>query len=131
MNQDYRSDLIKYRLMRAEETYSEALLMKEANHWNACANRLYCVCFYAVIVLLEKQGYTSSKHSGVKSIVNKNFVKSGIISKDQGKLYNNLFDTRQECDYVDFVHYNTVDVEPWISAVKDFITTIDHLINVG
>ncbi|MBC8184390.1 HEPN domain-containing protein [candidate division KSB1 bacterium] len=128
MSQDCRSDLIKYRLKRAEETYKEALLMKEANHWNACANRLYYACFYAVIALLEKNDYASSKHSGVKSIFNKNFVKTGLISKDQGELYNNLFDSRQEGDYVDFVFFKAPDIEPWLPKVKEFIANISKLI---
>jgi uncharacterized protein (UPF0332 family) len=128
MSQEYRDDLIKYRLKRADETYEEALLMKKANHWNACANRLYYACFYAVIALLEKHGYTSSKHSGVKSIFNKNFVKTGLISKEQGELYNNLFDSRQEGDYVDFVFFSALDIEPWIPEAKEFIDSIINLI---
>ena len=129
MSQNYRMDLIKYRIKRAEETYNEALLIKKETHWNACANRLYYACFYAVIALLEKHGYASSKHSGVKSIFNKNFVKTEIISKEQGKLYNNLFDVRQEGDYVDFVNFDAVDIEPWIPKVKNFIEAISRLVN--
>ncbi len=129
MSQDHRSDLIKYRIRRAEETYKEAVLMKDANHWNACANRLYYACFYAVIALLEKHGYASSKHSGVKSIFNKNFVKTRLISKEQGELYTNLFDSRQEGDYVDFVIFNASDIEPWIPEAKNFIDSISDLID--
>jgi uncharacterized protein (UPF0332 family) len=128
MSQESRNDLIKYRLKRADEPYDESLLMKKANHWNACANRLYYACFYAVIALLENHGYASSKHSGVKSIFNKNFVKTGLISKKHGELYNNLFDSRQEGDYVDFVFFKAADIEPWIPDAKDFIDSISNLI---
>jgi uncharacterized protein (UPF0332 family) len=34
-------DLILYRLSRARETVEEARILADANHWNACVNRLY------------------------------------------------------------------------------------------
>ena len=129
MSENYQNDLIQYRLDRAQETYDEAVLMKREKHWNTCANRLYYSCFYAVLALLEKHGFASSKHSGVKSFFNQNFVKTGKISKEQGKLYNNLFDARQEGDYIDFVYFDADTMEPWFPKVKDFITTIINLIN--
>lgn len=128
MNESHRDDLIQYRLERSKETFDEALIMKRTLHWNACANRLYYACFYAVLALLEKHGFVSSKHSGVKSLFNRHFVKTGKISKEHGKLYNNLFDTRQEGDYVDFVSFDAESIEPLFPKVKDFISTISRLV---
>jgi len=108
VSENYQDNLIQYRLDRAQETYDEAVLMKREKHWNTCANRLYYSCFYAVLALLEKHGFSSSKHSGVKSFFNQHFVKTSKISKEQGKLYNNLFDARQEGDYIDFVYSSVV-----------------------
>jgi uncharacterized protein (UPF0332 family) len=56
MTDEHTKALIKYRIERAEETYNEALLMRTGDHWNACANRLYYACFYAVSALLVKYG---------------------------------------------------------------------------
>ena len=63
VNEDYRRDLIEYRLKRARGALKEALLMEREEHWNTCANRLYYACFYAVTPLLGKQELVSSKHS--------------------------------------------------------------------
>ena len=129
MSENYQNDLIHYRLDRAQEAYNEAILMKREQHWNTCVNRLYYSCFYAVLALLEKHGFVSSKHSGVKSFFNQHFVKTGKISKEQGRLYNHLFDARQEGDYIDFVYFDAETVDPWLPKVKDFITTVTNLIN--
>ena len=43
-----RDTLIRYRMERARETLTEADLMAQSGHWNACVNRLYYACFYAV-----------------------------------------------------------------------------------
>jgi len=46
---------------------------------------------------------------------------------EKGKLYNQLFEARQEGDYVDFVSFDHNLVEPWIPKVKGFIDDIKHL----
>lgn len=127
MNEAERQTLIQYRLERAKETYQEAILMQSASHWNTCANRLYYACFYAVNALLVKLGYASSKHAGVRSLFNLHIVKTGLLGKKFGKLYNELFEARQEGDYVDFVEYDETLIQPWMPQVKDFIETIIQL----
>ena len=120
--------LIKYRIERAEETYKEALLMRAEGHWNTCANRLYYACFYAVSALLIRYGLSSSRHSGIKSLFNKNIIKKKILESARGKLYNQLFEARQEGDYVDFVTFGSDLVEPWVPMVKEFIDQIKQLL---
>jgi hypothetical protein len=44
--------LVGYRLQRARETVEEARVLLETDHANACVNRLYYACFYAVSALL-------------------------------------------------------------------------------
>jgi len=127
VKEDQLLNLIGYRLDRARETFEEALLMQREEHWNACANRLYYACFYAVTALLTKNELTSSKHSGVKALFNQHFVKTGRVSKNNGMLYNQLFEDRQEGDYVDFVIFDRETVEPWISQVEQFIESISLL----
>lgn len=128
MKESLLQDLIRYRLSRARETFEEALLMQREEHWNTCANRLYYACFYAVTALLVKNGHSSGKHSGVKALFNKHFVKTGLISRENGRLYNQLFEERQEGDYVDFVLFSKDTVEPWIPQVEQFIESVSQLV---
>jgi uncharacterized protein (UPF0332 family) len=127
VKKDHTQELIRFRIQRARETLEEALLMRREEHWNACANRLYYACFYAVTALLGKKGLSATKHSGVKAFFNQHFVKSGHVSKEKGRLYNNLFEARQEGDYVDFVLFDRDTVEPWIPEVIDFVETASSL----
>ncbi|MCP4339868.1 MAG: hypothetical protein GY799_13500, partial [Desulfobulbaceae bacterium] len=46
-------------------------------------------------------------------------VKLGKVSKEHGRLYNQLFEARQEGDYIDFVQYDEDTVKPWIPEVKN------------
>lgn len=113
MNEDI-FDLVKYRASRALESLEEARVLAVAAHWNACVNRLYYACFYGVSALLALHKMKSTKHAGIRSYFNLHFVKTEIISIESARIYNDLFERRQEGDYEDFFVFNEVDVKPWI-----------------
>ena len=119
---------IQYRLARAEESIKEAEILAASGHWNTCVNRLYYACFYAVSALLLKHDLSSSKHSGVRSFFNEHFVKSGIMQKENTRIYNFLFERRQEGDYEDLIIFSESEVTPWIFEAKTFINRLRDLI---
>ena len=121
-------DLVQYRLERAFETFEDAQLLSNAKRWKSCVNRLYYSCFYAVSALLAQNQLASSKHTGVLSLFNIHFVKTGKISQETAEIYNDLFDNRQEGDYTDFVKFSEEQVRPQISKTDSFIKTIANLI---
>ena len=59
---------------------------------------------------------------------NRYYVKTGIVTKENGRLYNRLFDLRQEGDYIDFVSLDAETVEPLVGATAAFIDTIWSLL---
>jgi uncharacterized protein (UPF0332 family) len=128
MNGDI-SDLIRYRLLRAGETLEEARLLAEKKHENAAVNRLYYACFYSLLALLIQADHFSSKHSGVRSLFNMHFVKTGKVSKEMARIYNDLFERRQEGDYDDFVVFEAADVQIWIAEAETFVRAISELIH--
>lgn len=67
---------------------------------------------------------SSVKHSGVRSLLNKNFVTTEIIPHDDAKLYNELFDNRQESDYDDFIDFTLEEIEKKIPSVRKFLDNI-------
>lgn len=44
-----KSEYIKYRFKRAQESFDDALIMIDNKKWNSAINRLYYSSFYAVI----------------------------------------------------------------------------------
>ncbi len=121
-------DLIEYRLERARETIEDAKLLAKAGHWNPCVNRLYYSCFYAVTALLVQHGLSSSKHTGIRSLFNREFVKTEKIPKKMAILYNDLFEKRQEGDYVDFVYFSESEVTPLIRKTELFVGHIENAV---
>ena len=105
MKEEERSAYIHYRLEKAEETLEVAALLIENKRWNSAINRLYYGCFYAVTGLLVKSGKLNKSHSGVKTQFFLEYIKTGRIGIDYGKLYGDLFDWRQKGDYGDFFDF--------------------------
>ena len=121
-------ELVLYRLQRARETLKDARILAQAQRWNPCVNRLYYACFYAVSALLIQEGLSSSKHSGVRSLFNRHFVKTNKVSKETARIFNDLFERRQEGDYMDFISFKESQVQPWISEAETFVETVAVLI---
>ena len=122
--------LVRYRMERSEESRSAAKLMYENGHYNDAVNRLYYSCFYAVIALLATEGIHPSKHTAVRAFLNKNWIKTGRLSIETGRLYNTLFDRREKGDYGDYFRFQQEDVLDWIKsvdkAVKEVFQAIEN-----
>ncbi|MCL5103245.1 MAG: HEPN domain-containing protein [Armatimonadetes bacterium] len=116
-------EYVKRRLSRTEETLEDAELLLRKGHLNGAVNRLYYACFYAVTALLYTEGYSSSKHSGVKSLFDLHWMKTERLPGDLGKFYRQLFNDRQEGDYQDTV-FEAVDVERWLKKARDFVDIV-------
>ena len=84
--------------------------------------------FYAVSALLVKGGHVAVKHSGIKALFNHHYVKPGVVAKENGRLYNRLFDLRQEGDYIDFVSLDEETVTPLVKETAVFIDKIRSLV---
>jgi uncharacterized protein (UPF0332 family) len=79
-------NLIHYRLERAQESLDEARLLADAGRWNACVNRPYYSCFYAASALLARDGLSSSRHTGVRSLLNRYYVRTGKIPRELARV---------------------------------------------
>ena len=126
-----KNDLVQYRCQRAQETLEDARILANSERWNACLNRLYYACFYAVTALLLQHGLSSSKHSGVRGLFNKNFVKTGLVEKPLAETYNDLFEKRQTSDYADFAQIHAEHVRPLLPKADLFVKTIVRLVSEG
>ena len=120
-------DLIKYRLSRAKETLKDAEILISNNRLNSAVNRIYYSLYYAVLALLETKGLASSKHSGVRALFNQYFVKTGIVSKETGRFFSELFNDRQEGDYVDYTKFEVKDVKNKFEKCKFYIGGIEQI----
>lgn len=88
------SNIVEYRRKRAKETLEEVEIMLDNKKLFAAVNRIYYAVFYEVIALLLTKDLSSSKHSGFRSLFNKEFIKPGTIAEEHGDFYNGIFGFR-------------------------------------
>lgn len=124
MNMESKQDYVKYRLKKSEEALLASDLLIDHEMWNAAINRLYYASFYAVSALLYLNDIEVKSHKSVRIQFFKEFVKPGKISKQNGKLFSDLFDWRQTGDYGDLSDFSKEDVMSIVEPVKDFLTAI-------
>ena len=122
-----QDDYIKYRLEKAWKTFEDAKSLASLKSWNSSMNRLYYACFYSVLALFSKHNINSHTHSGAKTQLSLHFVKSGLLDKEFGMLYGDLFDLRQKGDYGDFFDFEEQQIMKLIPRVEEFLKIIETL----
>ncbi len=120
-----KQDLINYRLSRSLDTYDDAKILADKEKWNSTINRLYYAAYYAVMALLLSNDLKPTTHNGAKSAFSEHFIKSGLISKDLGKIYSQLFTWRQKGDYDDLFDFDKDTVMPYFKPIEELIDIIE------
>lgn len=122
-----RDALLLYRLNQAEETCAEAEKMLAAGFSpRSITNRAYYAMFYALLALFIKADVplTTSKHRGVISLFDREFVKTGRFDKKYSAMLHITFDERLEGDYKEFVDLSNYDAERAIGYAKEFFAAV-------
>jgi uncharacterized protein (UPF0332 family) len=84
--------LVRYRLKEADESIEEAkVLLREGMSMRAVMNRLYYAMFYSVLALLQEKKMGTSKHAGVISLFDREFIKEGIFDKELSRTLHRAF----------------------------------------
>lgn len=117
---------VRYRTALARENLAVAKLALMDGHLCSAVNRLYYACFYMVSALLFMEGHASSKHSGIRSLFNRHWIKTGRLPVEMSSFYRDLFNRRQQGDYDDFVDFACDDVRAWYEQANAFVTRISE-----
>jgi hypothetical protein len=119
--------LIKHRLEQAQEALDDAKYLIDGNRSpQSIINRSYYAMFYAALALLQKISKAPSKHSGVISLFDKEFVMKGIFEKELSKDFHKTFELRQSTDYKIIKPISTDKAnEIWQKAVN-FVQAVEH-----
>jgi uncharacterized protein (UPF0332 family) len=129
--------LVQYRLQEARETLRDAELLLNQSSFRGCINRSYYAMFYALLGLLATRGIGTSKHSGVISLFDREFVKTGIFPKGLSKSLHRAFDERQAHDYGEMLQpdFDLADMlfqqaVSFVEAIKVYLTGLGFTVEV-
>lgn len=125
-NED-RISIVRYRIENAHRTLDEVATHIENGFYNTAVNRMYYACYYAASALLVANKIVTKSHDGVKQMFSLHFVKTGLVPKDFGRFYNNLFEERGTGDYEDLFDHNLDTCEEYYPKAKEFVAALDKL----
>ncbi len=119
-------DLCKYRFEQANESISEADILLSSGLYRGAINRAYYAMFYSLQVFVVMNRVTVSKHSGVITFFDKNYIKPGIIDRKFSKWLHRLFDLRQDADYGDMFMPSEEQCREAVNQSKDFVKEMEQ-----
>jgi len=122
--------LVKYRLEQAEAAIEDAKFLLEGERsTQSIINRAYYAMFYAALAMLQKVGEIPSKHTGVISLFDREFVSKGIFSKELSKSLHRAFELRQVSDYKTFEQISVEKAKDTLEKAVIFVQTVKDYLN--
>lgn len=125
MKDDEIATLIKYRLEQAQTALNDAKFLLDGNRSpQSIVNRAYYAMFYTALALLQRIGKVPSKHTGVISLFDTEFVLKGIFNKELSKSFHKAFELRQVSDYKTFKPISKEKAEETLNNANCFVETV-------
>lgn len=129
LSNEERNILVALELKKARETYGEIEVLVGANRLNGAANRMYYAVFHAVCALLINDGIQVNTHRGSHALFSQHYIKTGILPKEYGQLYNQLQTMREESDYNCAYDVDMDEIQQRLEPAKRLIEDIEKLVN--
>ncbi len=123
-----RKNLSLARLKRSKQHLKSARDLLRNDDFADSVSRSYYAIFQAARALLALEGMESRKHSGVISLFNRHFVKTGKLSKRLGVIVKDARRSREMADYTELAEFSREDAEEQIADVEFFIREVENLI---
>lgn len=117
-------DLVGYRLDSAKERLDSAKILLEAEQYKDSIGRSYYAIFTAVRAVLAKDEVDFSKHAGVISYFQREYIKTGIFEKKFSKYLQEAFQIRNNCDYDDFYIVFKDDAVEQLARAEEFYQVV-------
>jgi len=128
LSQENRFALIAMYSEKADETMEDVQVAISAQKWSMAANRLYYALFHALTALFIKDGHPVATHLGAKMTLGMHYVKTGIITQEQGRLFSRLETLREKADYDCFFKADKDDIEMYLPQAINLHKRIKELI---
>jgi uncharacterized protein (UPF0332 family) len=126
-----RQALIEYRLKQAIDSMHQAEILAAAREWSGVVNRAYYSMFYSALALLLTKDLSSSKHSGVLTIIDREFVKTGKLPIELSRQFREAFNERQKADYAEMAVVSPEKAEAMVESARTFIDMVSELLRKG
>lgn len=124
-----RKTVVMKELERAHDTYEEIEVLRQAGKLNGAASRIYYSVFHAVNALFINDGLQAARHKSSHVLFSQNYILTGKLPSDFGRIYNRLQSLREKSEYNCFYDVTEQDILDGTEVAGKFISAIEKLIN--
>jgi uncharacterized protein (UPF0332 family) len=113
---------------RAQEALRATSTLLAAGFPDFAAARAYYAAFYAASALLLSEGKVFRSHRGVVALIHRDYVRTGRLPADMGRILSTLSDLRGVGDYGGAVHVNHTEATMALIEAQQFLEAIQVLL---
>ena len=129
LTDEERAILVNLEYEKGKSFLEQAEKIVELGYWDMVANRLYYAMFHAVSALLIKNGHKVGTHKGVVLLFGQHYIKTGIFSINEGRLYSQLQTMREKADYVCTFQTSQEEIVPMLEPARKMIEKIGGIVS--
>ncbi|MBQ0047412.1 MAG: HEPN domain-containing protein [Prevotellaceae bacterium] len=128
LSDEERRIIVSREFQKGLQFMKQAEANAEIEIWDVVANRLYYSVFHAVSALLIKDGHKVGTHKGVVMMFGMYYVKTGLVTEDEGSLYSQLQTMREKADYNCAFETKEKDIKYMVPLAKSLLDKVRTLI---
>jgi uncharacterized protein (UPF0332 family) len=116
--------LIEVRLERGREDLETAKELLNLGRYRAAVNRSYYAILAVTNALLLTQKIERSKHAGIEAAFIQYYIKTGILEKEYGRIFDYIRKKREESDYSAKTTIDKDTAEGIVSDAQKFLARL-------
>lgn len=122
-------DVSRYKLEQAKDDLDTAQILLKLGKLRAANNRAYYSCFHAIDAVLALEPRAFKKHKDTLAYFNKNYVHTGIFSRDIGRKVSKLEVIRHKSDYDQFYIASKEEAEEQTEVAQLVVEEVERYIS--
>ncbi len=129
LNIEDKIELSRYRIEKAKRLLQDASILFDSGSYESSINRSYYAILTASRALLILRGIDPETHEGVKTMLSKEFIRTGLLPKDSGETFRGIQARRIDSDYGDYIEIGQDEASDSLKRAQDFVERAEGILN--
>lgn len=122
-------DLARYRIEKAKKLLNDAHSLLNTGSYESSVNRCYYAILTASRALLILRGIDPETHEGVKTMLSKEFIRTGLLPKEFGETFRSIQARRLDSDYGDYIEIGLEEASDSFKRAEEFVGKAEKVLN--
>ncbi len=120
-------ELSNYRMEKSRSLLRDAELLMKSGSYESSINRSYYALLSAAKSLLILRGIDPESHDGAKTMLSKEFIRTGMLEKEFGEAFRSLQSRRLDSDYGDYMDLGIEEAGDSLEKARKFVAAMEKL----